>query len=396
MMTETNSRGSSSTLFSSHSGSDIEEVTEDFDDHKFYFGIHFRKSRVFNKFNIAVAGVLLMVVVVVVILAVRGGSDDELERPSRQSSVQQSVWTAADTKAQPASVNATKELLAYLDSADFRSDIANITQLAGASSQDILLVLQKLVLGSPVHHNFPLLSGGLDVNLTVMMAQGFVPNYYTAYLEGYLTGSSAMTIQNYAETKVMGFPEFANASNPTMTEALTRPQYTCINIYGIAGGCLMFGEVSLVSRPSWIRNMTIISAMDTGLYTGACLNVSLSGGGPGGNNGGPGGNNGGGPGGPGGRNRTGGPDGQGGPGGGGGFMGMRNCSYWDATVGTFDHFNHLLLPNVRLNGMSLGWLLQRRLNRVNFTSPAYYGSRSLMSFLEGDVAGALLFPESVG
>jgi len=85
-----------------------------------------------------------------------------------------------------ASAAATPLLLEYLDSDEFRTNISDIPQLSGASSETILEVLRALITGATFHHNFPLASARADdnVGLDLMISNGFVPNIYTAIIEG--------------------------------------------------------------------------------------------------------------------------------------------------------------------------------------------------------------------
>jgi len=319
------------------------------------------KRNPINKLNLSIAGSFLLFLLIATLIVITKTNFETrvvTKVPPRQTETQKAVWESVNEKAASVSHNATKELLKFFDSRRFRSDIANISSLANSSAQEILEVIQKIVLSSPVHHNFPLVARKSEVNLTVAMEQGYALNYFTAYAEKYIKFDSRLLVQNAAETKLMGFPEFSIPLSPNLTEAWTRPQYVSINIYGVAGGCHKYGKMSLVSKPSWVRNMTILLAVDTGIYTTACLNKSLLA---------------------------------------SGFQPLSylDCSAWDGNMGTFNHFNHLLYANIRFNRMSFAWLLQRRINGANFNSPEYYGSRTMFSYLEGGVAGTLLFPQSV-
>jgi len=172
-------------------------------------------------------------------------------------------------------------------------------------------VLRGIISGATFHHNFALQSSGAntDVGLDQMISNGFLPNVYTAIVEGddkidwsespllksetsckrvrpggelttlhHLLGELqyfiTVGIEYSAENEIMGYPPFANATSPTLAEALERPSYSCGNIYRVAGGCFPFGDLSFQLNPTWIRNMTLLSAVDTGTYYMTCLSNS--------------------------------------------------------------------------------------------------------------------------
>eukprot|EP01102_Stenamoeba_stenopodia_P001694 TRINITY_DN11538_c0_g1_i1.p1 TRINITY_DN11538_c0_g1~~TRINITY_DN11538_c0_g1_i1.p1 ORF type:complete len:476 (+),score=77.24 TRINITY_DN11538_c0_g1_i1:90-1517(+) len=296
--------------------------------------------------------------------------------PPRQGAVQQQVWEAVNEAAITASAAATPRVLEYLDSSEFRSQIADIDELNGASAQEILDVLRSLIRGSTYHHNFPVLStfDNLDVGLNKMMANGFVPNVYTAVYEGELPYFPSIQNQYNVEMEVMGYPPFVNATSPTLAEALERPSYTCGNIYRVAGGCFSFGDLSLQINPSWIQNMTILSAVDTGSYYVFCLenfttvddsvrnHPTVS------------------------RLASMGLDDQ----------SLYNCSAWNGVPGTFNAFDHIILGNFGFWKLPLGNLLKRYYLDEPFLLEGDDGIlASDIGYIEGDVSGAILFPEAV-
>eukprot|EP01102_Stenamoeba_stenopodia_P015590 TRINITY_DN5338_c0_g1_i1.p1 TRINITY_DN5338_c0_g1~~TRINITY_DN5338_c0_g1_i1.p1 ORF type:complete len:307 (-),score=43.51 TRINITY_DN5338_c0_g1_i1:23-943(-) len=174
----------------------------------------------------------------------------------------------------------------------------------------------------------------------------------------------------------MGFPEFDLPFYPvTLNEALVRPVYACINIQNIPGNCVGFGQTSLVFHPSYIRNITIISAVDTGLYVALCIvpepkrtillrerakQMSQS-------------------------------------------LGisediiverskMVDCSAWNRKPATFEDFNHIFLASAGYWNYSLSEVFVRRFLDQNVTINNNF---EIFSYYEGDIAGGVVYPDAV-
>jgi hypothetical protein len=80
-----------------------------------------------------------------------------------------------------------------------------------------------------------------------------------------------------AEVGLFGFPEFHNLSEagytdgaPTYDDAIQRPIYTDWSNRKVDVGNPMFGSVSAIFTPSFVRNMTLIAPIDTGAWEGEC------------------------------------------------------------------------------------------------------------------------------
>eukprot|EP01052_Picozoa_sp_SAG31_P013700 SAG31_NODE_831_length_11669_cov_3.410026_3_plen_365_part_00 len=80
-----------------------------------------------------------------------------------------------------------------------------------------------------------------------------------------------------AEVGLFGFPEFENVTelsgnlvSYTLTEAIERPVYTAFNSRKVDVGNPMFGPISAVFAPDFMRNMTLIAPIDTGAWEGEC------------------------------------------------------------------------------------------------------------------------------
>lgn len=76
-----------------------------------------------------------------------------------------------------------------------------------------------------------------------------------------------------AEVGLFGFPEFHNLSEagyqntaPTYADAIQRPIYTDWSNRKVDVGNPMFGPISAIFTPSFVRNMTLIAPIDTGAW----------------------------------------------------------------------------------------------------------------------------------
>jgi len=290
----------------------------------------------------------------------------QLPLPPRQTSVQAEAWQRAHELAQNASEAAVPVLLSVIDSEEFRKEIAELP-IANANSTEILNLLRTMVRSALQFHNFPALNfalaTSLDPTLPQMATTNFLPNYYTAALyEGFLNYNlSLVFLENYAETELYGFPPFQNVSRPTLDEALARPQYSCLNLYNFAGGCILYGDISFALSRSWVNNLTLLSAVDTGIYSSCCRVTNNT------------------------EHRAvycGSPS------------GPVNCSAYDGTLGTMDYFDHLLLANANFWNVSLSSVLSRHFNPDGpLTAQTIYAA--LLGYFEGAIAGSIPFPEGV-
>lgn len=96
--------------------------------------------------------------------------------------------------------------------------------------------------------------------------------------DGQSGGGGGRQTTDVAEVGLFGFPEFANASESagygkatyTLAEAAQRPIYTDFSNRKVDVGNPMFGEISAIFTPSFVRNMTLIAPIDTGAWEGEC------------------------------------------------------------------------------------------------------------------------------
>lgn len=280
------------------------------------------------------------------------------------------MWEAANEAAIAASQAATPYVLAYLDSAEFRAEIADLPQIANATAQEILTLWRNIILTATQEHNFTpqFQADALDADLKQFEEAGYIPNYYVDILLGWDTKlPDQILLQSYAEELLLGYPPFQNATSPTLAESFDRPGYACINAYRIAGGCIGFGSLSLVLTPSFVRNTTIITPVDTGIYTSCCLNPPNK------------------------YNPYGPPAGkecqQVFPG--------YNCSGWNAIPGTYYGFDHLLLANPFVWDIPASLMFRRYLQNAPITGTSAGNLASIIGYVESDISAAIYFPNNV-
>ena len=64
------------------------------------------------------------------------------------------------------------------------------------------------------------------------------------------------------EEELFGFPPFADPSSPTYLEAADRLVYGALNLWKVDGGNPHFGSVSTVFSNAYVRNASLIAAID--------------------------------------------------------------------------------------------------------------------------------------
>ena len=80
-------------------------------------------------------------------------------------------------------------------------------------------------------------------------------------------------VEEFIETHVFpGYPPFRNLSCAP-ADCAQRPRYFALNQWGWADGAFAFGDVSMVLRPEYGRNLTVVLPVDTGSYR--CVKSAL-------------------------------------------------------------------------------------------------------------------------
>ena len=179
---------------------------------------------------------------------------------------------AASEAAQPALLNAFGD-------AEFRAGLDKCCPgIAKLSAPELLAWFHAQTDVSEMVHNFdaandPTNGGGHhggDPDLAVYSAGRWFYNLWEPCLLN-LTSSCDEGPEDAGETGLFGMPEFSNGKMPsTLLEATQRPVYTAFNHRMIDAGNPHFGDVSMVYSPDFVRPMTIIAPMDTGMWTMSC------------------------------------------------------------------------------------------------------------------------------
>jgi hypothetical protein len=214
-------------------------------------------------------------------------------------------------------------------------------------------------------HNFE--REGRDDDLKLIDASNFsyFPNLWElSFLN--LTASSSKNSSHHhvspedcAEKGLYGFDAFSgtkdNTSYPaTYTEAANRPVYTAWNILRTDMGNPNFGSVCAVFSTEYVRNMTVVAAVDTGIYEMAC-NDSFS----------------------------------------KSHSHHGNCSQGVSNVGSLDHFDHLLLENHFFWFGNLNVTMARIFGDTPAIRLAAVNKGMTIEYLEPDIAGSPSYPDSI-
>jgi hypothetical protein len=201
--------------------------------------------------------------------------------PPRQTPTQVAMMERWEREAKPLSRAATPVLLAKLGSASFRAALAACCPTAAAMpSAQLLAALRAEVRGAELVHNFPAVTDGTamveDTSLAAERNASYFMNiweYAFAVAHDFDVTPAAALI----EVNAFGFPPFTggNATDPgsqpaSFAEAQERPIYTALNARAVDAGNPNFGPISAAFAPSYVRNMTFVAPVDTGLWEMIC------------------------------------------------------------------------------------------------------------------------------
>ena len=107
-----------------------------------------------------------------------------------------------------------------------------------------------------------------------VLRSGWLENQWEVHLQNSATfgsGGGWFGTQDDVETKLYGLAPFKTRGAPSnMQEAGERAVYTTLNSLQCDSGTPLYGDVTAVLNSSLIRNLTIISAIDTGEWTALC------------------------------------------------------------------------------------------------------------------------------
>jgi hypothetical protein len=211
--------------------------------------------------------------------------------PPPMSEWQQSYMEFVAADAKVASASARPELLAALDDADLRAMLDDCCPgIAKLPAERLLGWYHAQISVTEMVHNFdaaPAAPGshghGGDPDLAVYddsgTTGGWFYNLWTPWVLN-LTNSTPGGPEDAMETGPFHMKEFANGRSPaSLDEAAQRPVYTAFNDRLVDAGNPHFGDICMVFSPDYVRPMTIVAPMDTGLWVMLC-NQSGSGFGP--------------------------------------------------------------------------------------------------------------------
>eukprot|EP01062_Namystynia_karyoxenos_P006058 TRINITY_DN1211_c0_g2_i1.p1 TRINITY_DN1211_c0_g2~~TRINITY_DN1211_c0_g2_i1.p1 ORF type:complete len:493 (+),score=120.77 TRINITY_DN1211_c0_g2_i1:86-1480(+) len=263
--------------------------------------------------------------------------------PPKVTKVQAETVARADTAAMALSAAARPELLDFLGSAPVKRQLEIFgPELASLSAEELLERFDREV---PVHeivHNIRSVlhnrtAAAVDDDLETMEGYPYFFNGWQLQALHLVNNASGDPNgpENFAETKIMGFPQFKNSTWPTFEEASDRVIYGASNFWRIDAGNPLFGDAAVVFNNTELFNNVVINAMDTGLYICACTNHSFD-----------------------------------------YRLPYVNCSGWASPmVGTLHHYHHIMLPNWRV------WNTSEGVRAEGADYPAYNAARMLSRFL---------------
>mmetsp|Transcript_75832 Transcript_75832/g.158087 ORF Transcript_75832/g.158087 Transcript_75832/m.158087 type:complete len:487 (-) Transcript_75832:281-1741(-) len=309
--------------------------------------------------------------------------------PPRISAPQEEVFKAKREEAAELSAAATPEVLEFFSSTDFREAIKDCCPEAyEMDSKDLLEWFRAETRVAELAHAFPVGNfsyhfDGHDFGMPTGEEYKFLLNSYHAQvidengtIEGLGMGGAKLLGDPphhvlpgpTAEENIFGLPVFKNESMPTWTEASTRLSYVANNLRQVNfGSSPGFGEATLIFNNDEVKDMVLAAPVDTGLWEMGC-NKSFSGGWK--------------------------PPMQ--------FF----CKGWNgASVGTYEHFDHLILPNLdfwRLPASKHAArptrvdMAKKLFQRSAFaTNPQNLTGMEVGQYFETNIVGQPRFPESV-
>lgn len=255
-----------------------------------------------------------------------------LTTPPVQTRAQKVLYDKQNAAAAMASAAATPAVLNLLSQPEFRSGLAQCcSDVASLPSEDLLSRFREEILVAELAHNFPSSPSGngshwLDETLDTMQQYPWFLNQWQAKLipheasraigdgnrvelfDPRRTSATRLDMSmSDAEVGIFGCAPFAaGPDQPTWDEAADRLIYVALNLrQRDTGNSDHFGEVSAIFRRSSVDPLVLIAPVDTGIWEGSCNATDPA-----------------------------------------NPWKDLNCSYWASrTVGTFEHFDHLILGN---------------------------------------------------
>jgi len=184
-----------------------------------------------------------------------------------------------------ASERALPDLLAALDGGALRERLAKqcATLAANSSASELLRRLRAEYSVAEVVSSFDAESpsGGPFKNpfwwsftLADGMAGDELLNQWEVRIkhnESFNGGKGWFSVQDDVEVKLYGLRPFESHGSPRSdSEAAERSIYALLNLAGADGGSPLYGDISAVLSPRHVRSVTLLSAIDTGEWTALC------------------------------------------------------------------------------------------------------------------------------
>lgn len=296
----------------------------------------------------------------------------KLPTPPVQTPAQVALMKRLAAKAEAASTAATAEVLQLFDDPGFRRGLRECcADAAELSSQELLERFRMEVKAAELPHAFQVSEGDSffgDLTIPLAREYGVVLNQWQVALAEAKNGSAVETILDLAEVGIFGCAPFAKHAKPTWVEAADRMVYTAHNIRQLDSGSLPeFGNVTAVFSNSYVKDMVAIVPLDTGIWEFSCdakINFTTFA-----------------------KN----------------LSGHYDCGNWDLSVATMEHFDHIILPNLRLFATPEGKTVVEEALRLFRRSPfaGQYKTLPLLSlenaahYYEANLLGNPRFREGV-
>jgi len=115
------------------------------------------------------------------------------------------------------------------------------------------------------------------------IAEGYARNFFENQWQvrvlhnGSFDGFDWFGTQDDVETKIYGLRPFSKRGKPSnLSEASERGPYCAVNSLRVDAGSPLYGDVSAVFSPKRMREISLLSAVDTGSFEGMCNSSSAS------------------------------------------------------------------------------------------------------------------------
>eukprot|EP00039_Didymoeca_costata_P016766 m.305121 g.305121 ORF g.305121 m.305121 type:complete len:452 (-) comp16446_c4_seq26:920-2275(-) len=304
--------------------------------------------------------------------------------PVQQTTFQKTLLANISLHAATASTQAKPQLLELFGSGEVKGILKSCCPTyAQLPAEKLLELFDALVSTAELTHNINSNTSENkewnDLSLDELYKDN-LPAMYNLWALGYLNLShfgqgekGSGQFENIAETKLMNFPnftgKFAGGLNlpANVEEALSRPYYTTLNIFGMGTAANMFGDVAFVINDLY-RDLSLFAPSDTGAWVAACILKYPPAKPP------------------------------------HFFPPAFDCSKWAPTlVGSNDDKYHILLANIRLWESASPGFLERFISRAFGPGSIADGVRSttpvkasdILSFIEVDPVANVLMPGGV-